>query len=295
MIADALIELGRYDEAVVATQRMVDLRPDLASFARVSYLRELMGDVPGALAAMERAAQAGAGRAENVAWTQVQSGNLRFNSGDLDGAAARYDASLATVDGYVYGAGRDGPGRGGAGRFPGGDRVLHPGRRADAAAGVRDRARRGLRGGRDARPRRGRQYALVGAMIRLYADNGVDTDIELALFLADHGGEPGASRRSAMAEAGYEAPPEHHVGRRPRLDAAQGRPATEAQRYAREALRLGTRDASLSFHAGMIEAALGNTDAATGLPPEALAINPFFSPLHAPQASEMLSQLRGAA
>ena len=46
---DALVELGRYAEAVTALQQMVDLRPDLESYSRVSYLRELHGDVPGAI------------------------------------------------------------------------------------------------------------------------------------------------------------------------------------------------------------------------------------------------------
>ena len=46
---DALVELGRYDEAATALQRMVDLKPNLAAYARVSYFRELHGDLDGAL------------------------------------------------------------------------------------------------------------------------------------------------------------------------------------------------------------------------------------------------------
>src|SRR5262249_22285948 len=48
VIGDAQVELGRYDEALDTIQRMVDLRPDLTSYARASYLRELQGDLPGA-------------------------------------------------------------------------------------------------------------------------------------------------------------------------------------------------------------------------------------------------------
>ena len=69
VVGDAQIELGRYDEAVATIQKMVDLRPDLSSFSRVSYARELYCDVPGAIDAMQRAAMAGAGRPKNVAWT----------------------------------------------------------------------------------------------------------------------------------------------------------------------------------------------------------------------------------
>ena len=47
VIGDAQVELGRYDEAIETVQAMVDLRPDLSSYSRVSYLRELMGDREG--------------------------------------------------------------------------------------------------------------------------------------------------------------------------------------------------------------------------------------------------------
>ena len=48
VIADAQIELGRYEEAVGTLQTMVDLRPDMSSYSRISYLRELHGDTEGA-------------------------------------------------------------------------------------------------------------------------------------------------------------------------------------------------------------------------------------------------------
>ncbi len=71
VIADAQVELGRYDESVETVQAMVDLRPDLSSYSRVSYLRELLGDREGALVAMEQAVTAGSGYVENVAWVRV--------------------------------------------------------------------------------------------------------------------------------------------------------------------------------------------------------------------------------
>ena len=108
VIGDAQVELGRYDEAIETVQAMVDLRPDLSSYSRVSYLRELMGDREGALVAMEQAATAGSGYAENVAWVRVQLGNLRFDGGDLAGAASEYAAALAALPGYAPGTRRTG-------------------------------------------------------------------------------------------------------------------------------------------------------------------------------------------
>ena len=59
IISDAQTQLGRYDQAVTSLQEMVNLRPDLSSYSRISYLRELNGDVPGAIDAMQRAIAAG--------------------------------------------------------------------------------------------------------------------------------------------------------------------------------------------------------------------------------------------
>src|SRR4029077_15981741 len=59
VIGDAQNEMGQYDAAVTTIQDMVDSRPDLSSYARVSYIRELHGDVPGAIEAMQQAIEAG--------------------------------------------------------------------------------------------------------------------------------------------------------------------------------------------------------------------------------------------
>jgi tetratricopeptide (TPR) repeat protein len=65
----------------------------------------------------------------------------------------------------------------------------------------------------------------------------------------------------------------------------------EAQKYSQEALKLGTNDALMLFHAGMIESALGNTETARSHLERAIEINPHFSVLHLPVAQATLSQL----
>ena len=102
ILTDALVQLRRDDDAVVAAQRMVDLRPDLASLSRVSYLRELRGDLPGALDAMRRARDAGAPRSEATAFAEVHVGDLLFALGDLDGAERAYESAMQRLDGYPY-------------------------------------------------------------------------------------------------------------------------------------------------------------------------------------------------
>jgi tetratricopeptide (TPR) repeat protein len=102
VIGDAQVELGQYDAALKTFQMMVDLRPDLSSYSRASYLRELHGDVDGAIEAMQRAVQAGGPNAENTNWARVQLGNLYFNSGRLAEAEAQYNQALASYPGYVH-------------------------------------------------------------------------------------------------------------------------------------------------------------------------------------------------
>ena len=65
VLCDADVELGKYDEAVTAVDKMMNARPDLRSYARASYLRELNGDRSGAIEAMKLAADAGASGQEN--------------------------------------------------------------------------------------------------------------------------------------------------------------------------------------------------------------------------------------
>ncbi|MCI0637402.1 MAG: hypothetical protein L0206_26315, partial [Actinobacteria bacterium] len=68
VVGDALIELGRYDAAFAAIDRMAALKPNLASYARVAYAREHMGDRAGAVEAMRLAHTAAAGPPAPSAW-----------------------------------------------------------------------------------------------------------------------------------------------------------------------------------------------------------------------------------
>jgi tetratricopeptide (TPR) repeat protein len=291
VIGDAQIELGRYDDAVETIQAMVDLRPDLGSYARVSYMRELMGDRDGALAAMEQAATAGSGYAENVAWVHVQLGNLRFDGGYLDAAAHDYAAALAAMPGYaaaVAGQARVAAARGDLDEavalyqqavqtIPLPEFVVAYGETLDAA-GKHDEA--------------AAQYALVAAIQQLQRANGVNTDLELALFTADHGRPQDLPRAVEQAQA--------QVAERPSVVAwdvlawtlYRGGDLDGAADASREALRLGTRNALMHFHAGMIAAARGERDEAIALLEDALAINPFFSVRYVPEALATLEQLR---
>jgi tetratricopeptide (TPR) repeat protein len=291
VIGDAQIELGRYDDAVASFQQMIDLRPDLSSFSRVSYARELYGDAAGALTAMEQAAQAGAGRPENVAWTQAQIGNLRFNRGDLDGAETAYQNSLETLDGYVYGTAGLAKIAAARGEY---DQAISLYQDAIATMPVAEF----LIGLGDVQTAAGKtqdaagSYALVDAIQQLARENGVDTDVEVALFDADH--DRDLETALDQARAGYEKRPSIHAADVLAWTLFKSGKAAQAEPYIQEAMRLGTQDALLFAHAGLIESALGNRDAAIGDLQQALAINPHFSVLLAGQVRDELTRLQAA-
>ena len=221
VIGDGQLELGRYDEAFATFQRMVDLRPDLSSYARVAYARELIGDVDGAIAAMEDAVQAGAPYGENTAYVQVQLGHLSFNAGRLDEAEAAYQKAMRLYPNYKYAQ-------------AGVARVV-------AARGDLPRAIALLTDVVDVMPlpefvialsdlyraagqpaEAAKQDDLVRAMSALYQTNGVDLNIELAMFEAERGLKS-ADRDRARARGPGRAS-EHQGGRRPGLGALSVRP-----------------------------------------------------------------------
>lgn len=193
VLGDAQLELGRYRAAFASFQRMVDTRPDLASYARVSYALELRGNVAGAIDAMRAAFDLAAGGAD-AAWTAAKIGQLHFGAGRVGEAEAWFRRALAadprSMDaeaGLALVAWARGDLRGGIGgfervsaRFPSPEHVATLGE-LYAAAGDREAA--------------AAQFELVRAEARLFRVNGVDTDLEIALFEADRPGSGSAHER----------------------------------------------------------------------------------------------------
>lgn len=255
VLTDAYVELGRYDDAVAAAQRMVDLRPDIASYSRVSYLRELHGDLDGAIDAMRRAVDAGAPRTEGTAWCEVQLGNLYLAKDDLGSAERAYENALQRVDGYVFAlagqakvlaargdlAGAAALDEQASQRLPVPDFVIAL---ADLHARLGDTAR----ATQDAE--------LVSAMEQLFKANGVRTDVDLALFDADH--DLRLADALAAARAEYAIRPSVTVAMILAWTEYKTGDLTGASAHAAEALRLGWRDPTAIGRAATIATAGGD-------------------------------------
>jgi tetratricopeptide (TPR) repeat protein len=284
---DALVELGRYDEAIVAAEELIGLRVDLTSLARLSYLRELHGNVAGAVAAMRQASEAPALAPENSAYVTTLLGNLLVRAGKPDEARSAYAAALAIAPDHaaaIAGLGRLAVGRGdlveAARRFekaasilPLPEYVISLGETHEAAGNLEAAAA---------------SFDLARAETALFRAAGVDVDLDLAVFEADHG-DPAAAL--ALAEQAYAtrktvrtadamAWADHRAGR-----------DDDAARLSAEALRLGSRDPLFLYHAAMIALARGDEATARKQLTDALAIDPGFSPTGAAAARAALAGL----
>ncbi len=102
ILTDANVELGNYEKAVEMADSMNAIRPDLRSYSRVSYLREIYGDHEGAAKAMELAIQAGYPGHEETSWSRTTLGNLYEEYGQLDKAKEQYDLALASRENYPF-------------------------------------------------------------------------------------------------------------------------------------------------------------------------------------------------
>lgn len=102
ILVDGNVEMGNYDSAVANAEKMMSIRPDLRSYARASYLREIYGDYPGAIEAMKLAVDAGVASDESTEWCRVQLGHLYENSGDNKNAEMNYTIALDNRKNYAY-------------------------------------------------------------------------------------------------------------------------------------------------------------------------------------------------
>lgn len=285
VIVDAQVELGRYDDAATTLQTLLDLRPDLPALARTSYLRQLSGDLEGALTAIRQARTAGVGLTVELAGVTAIEGEVQLLRGEFTAALAAFDDALRTVPELT---------------------VAEIGRaRALAATGDTDAAMGALSDLIDRQPtpdavtllgelqsaasmpaEAAESFALARTVYELQAASGQVIDLEAALFEADHG-DPATAVELARAAYGERqtvftadamAWALHRAGR-----------SGEAVPYAEEAVARGAPEASIRVHSAAVFAA---TDRPARARDTLSAAGGWLSPSLRPVAAQLATDLR---
>lgn len=295
LMADAYLSLGDYKNAEIIYDELEERNPTPPLLARIAYLEELNGNTTLALDLIRRAAadalQSG-GTKENAAWYLLRVGDMYFNSGEIKEASRFYDAALRVYENYHLALAGLGKVRAAEGKYE--EAIGYYQQAANIVpqpdfftalgdlyivTGQPDQARI--------------QYETVETIGTLAELNEQIYNRQLANFYSDHGLNLEQALELALAELnsrkdiyGYDAVAWAHY---------KNGNFEEAQTLIGQALALGTRDARLYYHAGMISFALGDEVQARKLLEEALLINPHFSLLDVETARATLEALQIAA
>jgi tetratricopeptide (TPR) repeat protein len=302
IVGDALTDLGEYARADEAYARLVDpLRPQDESSAlayernsRIAYLHFLHGDAPGATKLMQSAIAVAVTLrlpAENLAWSDYQLGEICFKSGNLAAADQAYNAGLA-LDPHSYrnlaGLGEV---RAAQGKYP---EAIALYQKALAvvpfpafAATLYDLY---IKAGRPSDAQK--QLAMIEFICQLNPINERLFYRELALFYADH--DLKLKQSLELAKKELEVRQDIYTWDIFAWVLFKNGRTREAADAIDKALALGTGDALLDFHAGMIESQLGGRERARTCFDRALKLNPNFHPIYSSQARQRLDELTGA-
>ncbi|KRF03480.1 hypothetical protein ASG88_21995 [Nocardioides sp. Soil777] len=282
---DALNELGQYEEQMKALRTADRLQPSTAVATRYSYAYELRGDLPRALDILRRAAAAGS-RADR-AYTLTLAADILRKQDLLAAAGRQLDIVQEAVPGYLPGLVSSARLQVARGDLDGavetwqdvvsrqplpeyltelGELLEHLGRPDEADA----------------------QFAVVRTTIELLDASGVRTDLETALFEADHGS---ADQALAQARAEWQQRTSVHVADALAWALHRTGRDREAIDAARAATRLGTPEAKFWIHRGTIEAALGMIDEARTHLRRGLGTDAGLSPWQRDRARTTLSQI----
>jgi tetratricopeptide (TPR) repeat protein len=291
LLGDAQLETGDYDKALESYQKMLDIRPDMASYSRGAHLLYVTGDTRKALWLMAKAVKAGGPYGENTAWCKAQMAEMLWNAGAVVPAATLVEDALKsapknyhllTMRGRLREATRNPKGAvesykqaieispQHAALVALGDLYLSLGQKEEAE----------------------KLFAQVEMTHQHHQNHGNHDELYMALFWADHGrnldrakavvekrlaegGEPkGLADLDAIAWVYY------HLGDNAR-----------AKKYIDLAVAKGSPYAARLYHAGMIYAKAGDVGRARQYLTRAVTLNPTFNPIQAKAAYAKINEL----
>ena len=285
ILTDANAELGNYPEAVEAAQKMIDLKPNASSYARVGHLRSLHGDHKGAVEMFRTAARTiDPGDAEGQSWCLVELAKEYFKTGNLTDAEKTVDEALVRLPDYIPAMTLKGRTRAAVGDYVSAEAHLNaaneriPHQEVFILLGDIKYAQKQFAEAEQFY-RQGEELAKgpdgdIHRFALLWADHDTRLDEALQIATDDYAVVKDIYAADILAWCLYK----------------KGRIA-EAKTMIAQAMRLKTDDARILYHAGMIEKARGKKTEARKLLAKALRVNPAFDLKHAPIARQELAGL----
>ena len=297
---DALLEMGEYDQASAAYSHLNEKEGSLAPHQGLVYLQEtrsanlefLKGNPQESIQHMRQAVQTATASQmpkESIAWTQFTLGDEFFQTGDLKNADAADQAALITYPGYHLALAGLAKVRAAQGRFH--DSIDLYGKALAVIPIPAYAAALGDVYGKIGFPGEAKkQYDLVEFIGYLSATSKTVYNRELAMFYADHGIKLKESLELAQKE--LEVRRDIYTWDCLAWALYKNGRTSEAADAISKAQMLGTQDALLFFHAGMIYLALHDQNKANGYLTNALRINPRFHISYADVAERELRKIQ---
>ena len=281
ILVDALVELGDYKRAEEIFDQMKQALPaNVGTETRSAKFAQLQGRSAAAKQhianALRFTLQEVPRSREPIAWCQWQLGELEFSTANYGEAAKHYKEALETFPDYF--------------------RALAGMARVSAALGnlgeAIDYAERTVKvipepllisllgdlyklAGREQEAKT--QYEAAEKLALQEAAEGRLHKRELAIFYADH--DINVSKAFDLALDDYKSRPDIYAADTLAWAALKANKLAEAQKAIKDALRLGTKDAKIFYHAGMIMRAVGDEVSARDYFERVQETNPHFDPL----------------
>ncbi|MBC7980418.1 MAG: tetratricopeptide repeat protein [Armatimonadetes bacterium] len=301
LLGDYALERGDYDEAYDHYQAAIDLRGDLSTYSRASYLLWQTGDSTQAGLLMEKAIAAGGPYPENTAWCRVELATMQFNLGSILAAEMQAKKAMEAA--------------------PENPRVLGLMGKLSAAKEKYPEAIAFYEKSVAITP----NHQSLAALVDLYkltgntteenkavekliafhspADEGAATEnpahghihtdgqasAELAMFFADH--DQNLEKAVKDAEKAYETYKNIKVEDTLAWCYYKTGDYKKARRFTERAMKWNTKDPAMYYHRGMIHHKLGDKARAREYLNQALALNPRFDPIQAAIASQTLEEI----
>ena len=292
IMGDAYIELGKYEKAKKAYEKMAKLEPGLYSLSRLSHIKDITGDTEGSINDIKKSISYGIRHRlpkENIAWAEVILGSIYFNKGDLENAEIHYKKSLSFLKNYYLALEHIAELNAVKGNYKKAikmyNRVLEINPNPDFYIALADVFAK--QGNQD---KANELYEIAKGKYETYLNNGFNGYLgHHARFYADS--EIDLQKALQLAKRDLEIKKDVHAYDTLAWVYYKLGDYKRALSYCRESLKQGTKDARIYFHAGMINYKAGNFSDAKKYLDLSLKTNPYFDMNSPDRAKAVIKQI----